>query len=104
MGVGVRKEEIEQMARNLNCKSDTIPFKYLGLPVGGGMTKAINWQPVVDKFNSRLSRWKARNLSSGGRLCLCKSVLGNLSTYFFSLHKVPKKVLKTLESIRRRFL
>ncbi|KAJ9546920.1 hypothetical protein OSB04_019463 [Centaurea solstitialis] len=104
MGVGVRKEEIDRMARFLNCKSDSIPFKYLGLPVGGGMKKASNWQPVVDKFNSRLSRWKARQLSSGGRLCLCKSVLGSLSTYFFSLYKAPKKVLKTLESIRRRFL
>ena len=67
------------------------------------MSKISNWQPVIDKFKKRLSLWKARTLSFGGRLCLCKAVLGSLGTYFFSLYRAPKKVLHTLESLRRRF-
>ncbi|KAJ9538095.1 hypothetical protein OSB04_030828 [Centaurea solstitialis] len=103
MGVSVPKEEVQKVARWLNCKEGSIPFTYLGLPVGDNMAKASAWQPIIDKFKSRLSLWKAKHLSAGGRLCLIKSVLGGLGNYFFSLYKAPNKVLSSLESIRRRF-
>ncbi|KAJ9550970.1 LOW QUALITY PROTEIN: hypothetical protein OSB04_015015 [Centaurea solstitialis] len=103
LGVSVSKEEVTSLARRLKCKEDSIPFRYLGLPVGGNMKLARNWQPLIDKCRSKLSGWKAKTLSIGGRLCLCKSVLGNLGTYFFSLYKAPKKVLSSLESLRCRF-
>ncbi|KAJ9555564.1 hypothetical protein OSB04_010178 [Centaurea solstitialis] len=103
LGVSVSKEEVTSLARRLKCKEDSIPFRYLGLPVGGNMKLARNWQPLIDKCRSKLSGWKAKTLSIGGRLCLCKSVLGTLGTYFFSLYKAPKKVLSSLESLRCRF-
>ena len=67
------------------------------------MSKRSSWQPIIDKVKKRLSSWKAKTLSFGGRLCLCKAVLGSLSTFYFSLYRAPKKVLLTLESLRRRF-
>ncbi|KAJ9553569.1 LOW QUALITY PROTEIN: hypothetical protein OSB04_017614 [Centaurea solstitialis] len=103
-GVTVTKEEVISMSRRLDCKEESIPFIYLGLPVGGNMKSAKNWQPLIDKFCAKLSSWKAKTLSFGGRCCLCKSVLGALGTYMFSLYKAPKKVINTLEGIRRRFL
>ncbi|KAJ9565542.1 hypothetical protein OSB04_001508 [Centaurea solstitialis] len=103
MGVSVPKEEVQKVAHWLNCKKGSIPFTYLGLPVGDNMAKASAWKPIIDKFKSRLSLWKAKHLSAGGRLCLIKSVLGGLGNYFFSLYKAPNKVLSSLESIRRRF-
>ncbi|GJU36662.1 RNA-directed DNA polymerase, eukaryota, reverse transcriptase zinc-binding domain protein [Tanacetum coccineum] len=42
-------------------------------------------------------------LSIGGRLTLLKSVLGSMPIYYMSIFKVPKSVLKRLESIRGRF-
>ncbi|KAJ9542693.1 hypothetical protein OSB04_029199 [Centaurea solstitialis] len=102
-GVSVSSEEINRLARWLRCNVESIPFLYLGLPVGGNMNLAKNWQPLIDKFKSKLSGWKAKSLSIGGRLCLCKSVLGSLGTYYFSLYKAPKKVIDTLEGLRRRF-
>ncbi|KAJ9553154.1 hypothetical protein OSB04_017199 [Centaurea solstitialis] len=103
IGVTVGKEEISRMARKLKCKEDSIPFMYLGIPVGGNMNLVKNWQPLIEKFKRRLSLWKTKMLSIGGRLCLCKSVLGSLGTYFFSLYKAPKKVLSILEGLRARF-
>ncbi|KAJ9560786.1 hypothetical protein OSB04_005946 [Centaurea solstitialis] len=84
-------------------KPESFPFNYLGLPVGGNMAKSANGSPVIDKFKSRLSSWKAKSLSLGGRLCLCKSVLGSLGTSYFSLYKAQIKVVNTHESIRRCF-
>ena len=103
MGLSVSCEEVRDLARWLKCKEDSLPFKYLGLPVGGKMSNVSSWQPIIDKVKKRLSTWKTKSLSIGGRLCLCKAVLGSLSTYFFSLYSAPKKVLLTLESLRRRF-
>ncbi|GKE42028.1 hypothetical protein Tco_1469312, partial [Tanacetum coccineum] len=39
-----------------------------------------NWGILVDKFNERLSNWKAMSLSFGGRFTIIKSVLGSLAT------------------------
>ncbi|GJU08416.1 reverse transcriptase domain, reverse transcriptase zinc-binding domain protein [Tanacetum coccineum] len=40
------------------------------------MNKTCNWKPIIEKFRKRLTAWKARSLSYGGRLTLIKSVLG----------------------------
>ncbi|GJV31181.1 RNA-directed DNA polymerase, eukaryota [Tanacetum coccineum] len=55
------------------------------------------------EWRSRLSKWKAKTLSIGGRLTLLKSVLGAAPVYTMSIYKVPKGVLKVMESIRSNF-
>lgn len=52
---------------------------------------------------SKLSNWKVKNLSVGGRLTLLNSILGALPTYYFSLYKALMGVLSKLESIRNNF-
>ncbi|XP_076947972.1 uncharacterized protein LOC143620074 [Bidens hawaiensis] len=59
---------------------------------------------ILDVFNARLTSWKARSLSMGGRFTLLKSVLESIPTYYFSLYKAPTKVIDELESKRRNFL
>ncbi|GJW69240.1 RNA-directed DNA polymerase, eukaryota [Tanacetum coccineum] len=73
-------------------------FRYLGVMVGAGMTRHKAWDDVVLKLQSRLSKWKAKTLSIGGRLTLLKSVLGASPLYNMSSFKVPKGVLKVMES------
>nr|KAJ0188284.1 hypothetical protein LSAT_V11C900489440 [Lactuca sativa] len=63
-----------------------------------------NWLPVIDRFNGKLSSWKAKSLSFGERLTLIKSALGNLPTYFFSFFVAPMGIINALEQIRRKFL
>lgn len=103
-GVGVETPDIEAMAEVLNCKPERTPFLYLGLLVGANMNRISNWQVVVDVFDKRLSGWKARTLSIGGRLTLIKSVLEAIPCYYFSLYKAPVKDIEILEAKRRRFL
>ncbi|GKD83102.1 RNA-directed DNA polymerase, eukaryota [Tanacetum coccineum] len=57
----------------------------------------------VAKLQLRLSKWKSKTLSIGGRLTLLKAVLGASPIYVMSLYKVPKTVLKMMESIRSKF-
>ncbi|GKD50972.1 RNA-directed DNA polymerase, eukaryota, reverse transcriptase zinc-binding domain protein [Tanacetum coccineum] len=58
---------------------------------------------IIDRFFKRISNWKAKALSFGGRLTLTKSVLGSLGVYYFFTFKAPKMVTNKLESIRRKF-
>ncbi|GJX14843.1 hypothetical protein Tco_0206601 [Tanacetum coccineum] len=102
-GVGVDNDSVLNFASFLKFQPSTLPCTYLGLPMGANMNVERNWRPIVERFQKRLSSWKATTLSYGGRLTLLKSVLGALGTYFFSLFKAPKCVLRYLEKLRQRF-
>ncbi|GJT46336.1 putative RNA-directed DNA polymerase, eukaryota, reverse transcriptase zinc-binding domain protein, partial [Tanacetum coccineum] len=89
--VGVDIHEVESVASSINCSHGTLPFMYLGLPVGKNIHFCNGWTEVIDRLQDRLLSWKAKNLSIGGRLTLFKSVLGSVPLYFLSLFKAPLK-------------
>ncbi|GJV98598.1 hypothetical protein Tco_1553850 [Tanacetum coccineum] len=103
MGVNVEDGMVKNTASKLGCLVLKTPFTYLGTKVGGNMSRKQAWKEVVDKVLSRLSRWKMKLLSIGGRLTLLKSVLGSMPIFHMSIFKVPSSILKSLESIRSRF-
>ncbi|GJX02527.1 RNA-directed DNA polymerase, eukaryota [Tanacetum coccineum] len=103
MGISINKEEIDLSASIMGCSTFSSPFKYLGVQVGASMSRLNSWNEVETKISSRLSRWKLKTLSIGGRLTLLKSVLSAIPLYHMSLFKVPTGTLHSLESIRRDF-
>lgn len=103
MGIYVDSCKVEQVAVKIGCVVLKTPFKYLGSRVGDFMSRIQSWKEVIDSMVSRLSRWKLKTLSIGGRLTLLKSVLGAIPIYHMSIFKVPMKVLQSMESIRARF-
>ncbi|KAI3775666.1 hypothetical protein L1987_45415 [Smallanthus sonchifolius] len=103
-GLGKNMEDVVIQASDMGCRSGETPFKYLGILVGANMSRISSWEPVVEVFKKRLSRWKANILSMGGRVILIKSVLESLPTYYFSLYKAPAGVISKLEVIIKRFL
>ncbi|GJW89740.1 RNA-directed DNA polymerase, eukaryota, reverse transcriptase zinc-binding domain protein [Tanacetum coccineum] len=103
MGINVESAQVIQAAAKLGCLVLKCPFYYLGTRVGGSMTRVQAWQEIVEKVKSRLSKWKSKTLSIGGRLTLLKSVLGSIPVFHMSIFKVPSKVLHILESIRSHF-
>nr|GEZ45630.1 RNA-directed DNA polymerase, eukaryota [Tanacetum cinerariifolium] len=67
------------------------PFAYLRTKVGGKMSRVKEWNEVVDKVVSRLSKWKMKTLSIRGRLTLLKLVLGSITIFHMSIYRVPSK-------------
>jgi len=61
------------------------------------------WRKVEDRFKQKLSCWKAKYLSYGGRLVLLNSVLSSLPMFMMSFFEIPKGVLKNLDQYRSRF-
>ncbi|GJY87422.1 RNA-directed DNA polymerase, eukaryota, partial [Tanacetum coccineum] len=103
VGINVFDEDVSNMAAVLGCGVEKLPMTYLGVPVGGNMRICDNWKRIIKKFEAKLSNWKAKLLSIGGRLSLIKAALGNLPTYFMSLYWMPISIQNRLESIRNRF-
>ncbi|GJY55700.1 RNA-directed DNA polymerase, eukaryota, partial [Tanacetum coccineum] len=96
MGINVESAQVIQAAAKLGCLVLKCPFYYLGTRVGGSMTRVQAWQEIVEKVKSRLSKWKSKTLSIGGRLTLLKSVLGYVPVFHMSIFKVPSKFLQRL--------
>lgn len=102
-GIGTTDFDTHHQAQIIGFLKGTLPFMYLGVPAGANMSLKKNWKPIIEKFHSRLSVWKVKMLSFGGRLTLIKFVLNSLPTYYFSLFKAPNGIIDELEKLRRRF-
>ncbi|CAJ2627870.1 unnamed protein product [Trifolium pratense] len=76
---------------------------YLDLPIGGDPRRLCFWEPVLDLLKNRLSGWRSRFLSIGGRLVLLKSVLTSLPVYALSFFKAPSGTISSIESILIKF-
>jgi len=103
-GIKVERMSLETYARTLNCGIMQIPFKHLGVQVGGNPRRMQFWEPVVDKVKARLSGWKGKFLSLAGRVCLVKSVLNTISLFYPSSYKAQIMVCNRIPSIQRKFL
>ncbi|GKV27594.1 hypothetical protein SLEP1_g36753 [Rubroshorea leprosula] len=62
------------------------------------------WQPLLESFKKKLSSWKGRQLSLGGRITLINSVLSSLLVFLMSVYRLPKGTLKAIDKIRKSFL
>ncbi|GAU47989.1 hypothetical protein TSUD_272340 [Trifolium subterraneum] len=108
-GVNVNDSWLHEVASVLRCKHGRLPFLYLGLPIGGDARKLQFWYPLVDKIRNRLSGWKRKHLSMGGRLILLKSVLSSMPVYFLSFFKAPAgkwiwRILEEKDSLWKQVL
>jgi len=53
----------------------------------------------LNSIQSRLSNWKSKFMSFGGRLILLKYVLSSLPVYFLSFFKAPTGIISSIESL-----
>ncbi|GJR09904.1 RNA-directed DNA polymerase, eukaryota [Tanacetum coccineum] len=75
--------------------------KILGVNVDNDKVKGAA-SKLGYRVKNRLSKWKMKSLSIGGRLTLLKSVLGSIPIFHMSIYRAPLSVLRTLESIRSK--
>ena len=78
--------------------------QYLGAPSIIGTPKKHHFNPLLDRFLSKLSGWKSRLLSFAGRRILVRHVLSSLATHIALIFPIPKSVSSTMESFMRNFL
>lgn len=58
---------------------------------------------MTNNIQSKLQSWKCNHLNMASILVLEKSSLESIANYWFSLHKIPKTVIKKIDGIKRSF-
>jgi len=79
IGVNIFESWLVEAATISNCNVGKVSFVYLGLSIGADPRRLTFWDLVMHTIKSRLSSWKSRFLSYGGRLTLSK-IRPDLST------------------------
>jgi hypothetical protein len=100
---GEAKERAMDFVQMFGCKEGSLPFRYLGIPMNVHKIRNKDWRQVEESFQKKLSSWKGKLLSVGGRLVLINSVLSSLPMFMMSFFRILKGVLKRLDYYRSRF-
>jgi hypothetical protein len=99
VGVNISDFRLNEAASSLICNVGKVFFLYMGLPIGGDLKRLGFWEPMLNRIENRLSRWKNHSLSFGGRLVLLKSVLTSLFVYDIPFFKSSSCTISSIESL-----
>lgn len=88
----------------LNYKRGSLPFNYLGLPIGENPRRVSTWDYMIQVIRGRLQSWQHRSISLGGRLVLLNSFLNSTPIFYLSYMKMLVRVWKEVVSLQRDFL
>ncbi|GJT55301.1 RNA-directed DNA polymerase, eukaryota, reverse transcriptase zinc-binding domain protein [Tanacetum coccineum] len=88
----------------LPFKVGKLPVRYLGIPLLAKKLSIKDCNQLVEKVKSKIQDWKNRFLSYAGKLQLIAAVLSTMQTYWAAVLKIPKTVVKEIDSILKKFL
>lgn len=94
---------LDVAAKFLSCKIEGKSFSFLGIPVDANPRRISIGDPLLGNIKDKVSFWKGRILSIGGRITLLKSVICSLSIFWFYFFKAPAKIWKEIEKIQQSF-
>jgi len=91
------------LASHFGCQIATMPFTYLGLPMGTTKPRMEDLTPLMDKVERRLSAFSTF-LSYSGRLQMINSILTPTVTYAMCSLKLPVGVIENIDRARKQCL
>eukprot|EP00253_Pinus_taeda_P017157 PITA_17157 len=92
------------ISRILGFQRETLPSKYLGVPLTSKPFHKIIWEPMINKLQDKIRKWTMRSLNLAGRLVLTKVVLQSIPVFMQSTLPAPKGVLQQFITIQRDFI
>ena len=101
--INVNEEKMTHLANTLGCDIGSMPFTYLGLPMGTTKPHIEDFTPMMDIIERRLSvcsTW----LSYSGRLEMVNSAITPITTYAMCTIKLPKGVIDNIDRARKQCL
>mgnify|MGYP000848354711 FL=1 len=98
------KEETRERVKNvLGSMQNVQPGKYLGLPSMIGRSKKQIFNEVRERVGKKMTGWKEKLLSIGGREILIKAVAQAVPTYTMGCFLLPKGLCEDIEGMMRNF-
>ncbi|KAL5554075.1 hypothetical protein UlMin_041476 [Ulmus minor] len=102
-GPNLSESDATHMAALLGVPRVRCHEKYLGLPCFSGRNKQGLFSSIRDRVWNKLSGWKSKLLSTGGKETLIKSVIQAIPAYAMNLFKLPSSLIKELHRLCGQF-
>jgi hypothetical protein len=101
--INVSEEKTNILAGTLGCQIGTIPFTYLGLPLGTTKPLVKDFMPILSRIEKRLMDI-IPFASYVGRLTLVNAVLSALPTYHMCVLAMPVEIIDQINKYKKHCL
>jgi hypothetical protein len=101
--INIAKDKFSHLANTFGYAKGSLPFTYLGLPLGITKPKFEDYLPLITKCERRLNSTSIF-LSQASRLEITNVVLTTLPTFHLSALALLKGVLKQIDKFRKHCL
>jgi hypothetical protein len=98
--LNVPNAKLQALASVFGCQIASVPFTYLGLPMGTTKPQMADLTPLMDRVERRLNVYSSF-LSYSRRLEMLNFVLSSTVTYAMCSIKLPISVIENIDRIRR---
>lgn len=105
MSVPINLEETRTalLAQTFGFLVGSLPFTYLGLPLGLTKPRVVEFLPLVTRRERRLT-FTSNFLSQAGRLEITNSIFTSFPMFFMSAFQLHKTVIKQVDKYRKHYL
>jgi hypothetical protein len=98
--LNVPNAKLQALASVFGCQIASMPFTYLGLPMGTTKPRMEDLTPLMDRVERRLNAC-SNFLSYSGRLEMLNFVLSSTITYAMCSFKLLVGVIENIDRIRK---
>lgn len=101
--LNISETKLQSLAKTFECQKGSLPFTYLGLPLGTTKPKMEHFLPLIQKIEKKLGS-TSMFLSQGGKLEMVNSVFSSSAVFYAFTLKLHKGVIKQLDQLRKHCL
>jgi hypothetical protein len=101
--INLSDQKLEHLAKTFCCQKGSLPFTYLGLPLGVTKPKIKDFLLMVNRCEQRLAS-VSMFLFQAGRIELTNLVFSSMPTFFMCTLVLPPSVIKQIDKYRKHCL
>jgi hypothetical protein len=101
--INTSQQKVQDLADEFGCKVESLPFTYLGLPMGTTRPQVYDLTPMICKLDKRLSGL-SNTMSYSARLVTIKVVIATMPNHAMCAMKVHLTHIDHVEKTSRTFL
>lgn len=102
--VNVDSAFLDSASDFLNFYYQTLPLKYLSLPIGANPRSNETWEPLISTLSRRFLPQKHKFIILGGRVIPLSYIMNFIPIFFLYFIRMVVKVWKNFMKLQRRFL
>jgi hypothetical protein len=80
------------LSQIMNTPIDTLPSRYLGLPLSDSASRNISWDSLLLSITNHLKNWTFRSPNLPAIIVILKLVLQTIPTYLFLVMASPNQL------------